>query len=80
MYASVIVRREQAKLEEESRQKLKNIIVRDNSDVFAEDQEYQKKVKWMKDQEKLNGEERKNPETNPLAMKSLPPDIRLWYQ
>jgi hypothetical protein len=45
MYASVIVRREQAKLEEESRQKLKNIIVRDNSDVFAEDQEYQKKVK-----------------------------------
>ena len=89
MYASVI-RREQAKLEEEKPQKRKKIIAlesesnnktsvqiisapkkkmlkklrkwsSDNTDVLAEEQEYQKKLKWLKDHEDLTGEEENNP-------------------
>jgi len=33
----------------------------DNSDVIAEEQEYQKKLKWLKDHGDLTGEEGKNP-------------------
>jgi hypothetical protein len=33
----------------------------DNSDVIAEEQEYQRKLKWLKDHGDLTGEEEKNP-------------------
>ena len=33
----------------------------DNTDVLAEEQEYQKKLKWLKDHGELTGEEGNNP-------------------
>ena len=92
MYASVI-RREQAKLEEEKPQKRKKVIApesdsnsdgdkmsvqiisapkkkvvkklrkksSDNNDELAEEKEYQKKLKWLKDHGDLTGEEGNNP-------------------
>jgi hypothetical protein len=89
MYSSVI-RREQAKLEEERPQKRKKIIApesesnnkmsvqvisapkkkvvkklrkrtSDNTDVLAEEREYQKKLKWLKDHRDLTRDEGNNP-------------------